>query len=183
MTTGDLIIRAAELPDVAALTALYNHYIEHTVITFDLQPWTVEQRMEWFGHYAETGPHRLLVGERAGEVIGYAGSSMFRPKAAYGRSVETSIYLHPDRVGRGDGSRLYQALLAALATEPVHRAYAGVSLPNDGSIKLHRRLGFESVGVFREVGYKFGRYVDVEWFEREISGRAGTRGSPARRAG
>ena len=168
MTTGDLIIRAAERGDLPALTALYNHYIEHTVITFDLQPWTVEQRTEWFGHYAETGPHRLLVGERAGEVVGYAGSSMFRPKAAYGRSVETSIYLRHDRVGQGDGTRLYEALFAVLARETVHRAYAGVSLPNDGSIKLHRRLGFESVGVFREVGYKFDRYVDVEWLERKV---------------
>ena len=168
MSGPDLIIRAAELRDLPDLTALYNHYIEHTVITFDLEPWTVEQRTEWFGHYAQTGAHRLLVGERNGELVGYAGSSMFRPKAAYGRSVETSIYLRHDQRGRGDGTRLYEALFAVLATESVHRAYAGVSLPNEGSVKLHRRLGFASVGVFREVGYKFGEYVDVEWFERSL---------------
>ncbi len=166
MSGGDgLIIRAAEHRDLTALTALYNHYVEHTVITFDLEPWTVQRRVEWFSHYAETGPHRLLVGERDGRLVGYASSSTFRPKAAYGRSVETSVYLDHAQVGRGDGTRLYTALLDELATEEVHRAYAGVALPNDASIRLHRRLGFIPVGTFREVGFKFGRYVDVEWFE------------------
>ena len=166
--TPELEIRAATSADLPALTALYNHYIEHTVITFDIEPWTVERRREWFGHYAGTGPHRLLVGERSGAVVGYAASSTFRPKAAYGRSVETSIYLDHRHRGRGDGRLLYEALLAALATEAVHRAYAGVALPNEASVRLHRQLGYTSIGVFREVGYKFGRYIDVEWFERPI---------------
>lgn len=165
---GGLIIRTAQRRDLPALTTLYNHYIEHTVITFDLVPWTVDQRAAWFEHHAPTGPHRLLVGERDGRVVGYASSGTFRPKAAYGRSVETSVYLDHEQVGRGDGTRLYQALFDELATETVHRAYAGVALPNDASIRLHRRLGFNPIGTFREVGFKFGRYVDVEWFERPV---------------
>lgn len=168
MSVPELFIRPAQLGDLPALTALYNHYIEHTVITFDLQPWTVEQRAEWFGHHHLTGPHRLLVGERDGDLVGYASSGTFRPKAAYGRSVETSIYLDHRRVGRGDGGRLYQALFDQLAGEEVHRAFAGVALPNEASVRMHRRLGFTSVGIFREVGYKFGAYVDVEWYERPL---------------
>lgn len=168
VTEPGLIIRPAERDDLPALTALYNHYIEHTVITFDVAPISVEERSQWFEHYATSGPHRLLVGRRDDRVIGYASSGSFRPKAAYGRSVETSIYLQPDALGRGDGRRLYEALFAVLAEEHVHRAYAGVSLPNDASVRLHERLGFSSVGVFREVGFKFGRYVDVEWFERAL---------------
>lgn len=163
-----LRIRAAERADLAALTSLYNYYIEHTVNTFDIEPFTVAERAAWFDHYAATGPHRLLVGERDERVVGYASSGPFRPKAAYAQSVETSVYLDPDSVGRGDGRRLYEALFAALADEPVHRAYAGISLPNEASIRLHRRLGFVHVGVWREVGFKFGRYVDVEWLERPV---------------
>ena len=164
-----LRIRPAERRDLPALTALYNHYVEQTVITFDTEPFTVAERSAWFDHYAPTGPHRLLVGERRESVMGYASSGPLRPKAAYERSVETSVYLDPDSVGRGDGRRLYEALFAALAEEPVHRFYAGISLPNDASIRLHRRLGFNSVGVWREVGFKFGRYVDVEWLERPVA--------------
>lgn len=167
---AELLIRAAEVRDLPALTALYNHYVEHTVVTFDLRPWTAEQRAEWFSHYATSGPHRLLIGERDGLLIGYASSGTFRAKAAYGRSVETSVYLDHRHRGRGDGRRLYQALFDVLAAETVHRAFAGVALPNDASIALHRRLGFTSIGVFGEVGYKFGRYVDVEWFERSVPG-------------
>lgn len=165
---SDLVVRGATRSDLQAINDLYNHYIAHSVITFDLEPWTLQRRTEWFTHYGTTGPHRLLVGVRDEELVGYASSGTFRPKAAYGRSVETSIYLHPDRLGRGDGGRLYATLLDTLATETVHRAYAGVALPNDASLRLHRRLGFTSIGTFREVGYKFGRYVDVEWFERSV---------------
>jgi phosphinothricin acetyltransferase len=163
-----LTIRAGERRDLPALTELYNHYIEHSVATFDVAPYIVEERIEWFEHYRLTGPHRLLVGERDGELAGYVSSGTFRPKAAYGRSVETSVYLHPDAGGRGDGRRLYEALFAVLDDEPVHRAYAGISLPNEASVRLHERLGFVSIGVFGEVGFKFGRYVDVEWFQRPM---------------
>jgi phosphinothricin acetyltransferase len=163
-----LAIRAGAPSDLPALTDLYNHYVRHTVITFDLTPFTVEQRVAWFDQYAPTGPHRLLVAERDKRVIGYATSSQFRPRAAYAQTVAMTIYLHPECIGRGDGRRLYEALLVELGTEPVHRAYAGIALPNDASIRLHERLGFTPVGILREVGFKFGRYVDVQWFERPI---------------
>jgi phosphinothricin acetyltransferase len=103
-----------------------------------------------------------------GPVVGYATSSPYRPKAAYSTSVETSIYLAPDAGGRGIGSLLYTALFHALAGEDVHRAYAGVTLPNEASIRIHERFGFRKVGVYQEVGRKFGAYHDVVWLEKQL---------------
>ncbi len=102
-------------------------------------------------------------------MIGYASSTRFKEKAAYARSVETTIYLDPDWTGKGIGARLYAKLLDALEAEPkVHRAYGGVALPNPASIALHEALGFEKVATYHEVGYKFDRYYDVCWFEKAL---------------
>lgn len=163
-------IRAGAERDLPALTELYNHYVRHTVVTFDIEPFTVERRRrDWFDHYGDTGPHRLLVAaDEEDAPLGYVTSSPFRPKAAYATSVETSIYLRPDATGRGLGALLYAALFDALDDEDLHRAYAGIALPNDPSVALHSRLGFTSVGVQTEVGRKFGRYVDVAWLQRPL---------------
>jgi len=152
--------------DLPALVEIYNHYIHHTPITFDLEPYTVESRRAWFSHYHTTGRHRLIVAELAGKVIGYASTSQFRVKAAYDPSVETSVYLHPDMCGHGHGTRLYTALFDLIKDEDIHRFYAGITIPNDNSVKLHERFGFKSAGVFTEVGRKFGRYWDVMFMER-----------------
>ncbi|MGC4046352.1 MAG: GNAT family N-acetyltransferase [Armatimonas sp.] len=165
------VIRAAVESDLPALTALYNHYIEHTAITFDTEPYTVEQRREWFSHYYPTGRHRLLVAEESGKVLGYASSGKFRPRAAYDTSVETSVYVDPEAHGRGVGTALYTALFEILATEDIHRAIAGITLPNEKSIALHEKFGFQSVGVMTEVGRKFDRYWDVAWLEKALKGR------------
>jgi phosphinothricin acetyltransferase len=162
-------IRAGHDEDLAALTRIYNHFVENTHVTFDLEPFTVEARRDWFGHYALTGRHRLFVAEAAGgDVVGYATSGRFRDKPAYAPSVETTVYCAPDAVGSGVGSALYIALFEALGEEDVHRAYAGVALPNDASLALHRRFGFTEIGTFREVGRKFDKWWDVTWLERVV---------------
>ena len=162
-------IRAAEASDLERLTAIYNYYVINTPITFDLEPFSVEERREWLLHYAASGPHRLLVAEIDGVVLGYVSSSRFRPKSAYATSIETSIYLAPEATGQGIGAALYAALFNALAGEDLHRAYAGITLPNAASIALHRKVGFRSIGIYREVGRKFGKYWDVEWFEKLLN--------------
>lgn len=163
------IIRDVCATDMKALTDLYNQYILNTTITFDLNPYTVEQRTEfWFSHYASSGRYRLLVAEKNGQLVGYASSSQLRKKAAYDTSVETSIYLSPERYSQGIGSKLYTTLFELLATEDVHRAYAGITLPNEASLAIHHKFGFEQVGLFREVGRKFGRYWDVAWLEKAL---------------
>jgi phosphinothricin acetyltransferase len=165
------VVRAALLADVPALTNIYNHYVRTSGVTFDTTEFTVEARQEWFSHYATTGPHRLLVavdGDSAGKVHGYATSSPFRSKPGYATSVETSIYLRPEATGQGLGTLLYRAIFDALAGQDLHRAYAGVALPNDASVRLHERLGFRAIGTYVEVGRKFGRYWDVLWLERSL---------------
>ncbi len=162
-----MIIRFSQPADILQLTEIYNYYILNTAITFDLKVFTVERRREeWFQHYSDTGRYQLFVAEVEGQVVGYATSSSFRSKAAYETSVETSVYVHPKAIKKGIGSLLYEALFQGLKTEDVHRAYAGITLPNAASLALHQKFGFKSVGVYQEVGRKFERYWDVEWFEK-----------------
>lgn len=161
-------IRPATLDDLPRLVEIYNHYIVHTPITFDLEPHTVEERRLWFEQFAETGRHRLLVAVEDDAVIGYAGTHQFRTKAAYDTTVETTIYCAPEAVGRGSGKALYRALFDAIAGEDIHMLVAGITLPNEASIRLHERLGFRQAGVFHAVGHKFDEYWDVGWYEREL---------------
>jgi phosphinothricin acetyltransferase len=165
---SDLVIRPARASDLAALTDLYNHYVRETPATFDIEPWSVAARRSWLEGFGTDGPHRLLLAERAGRLQGYACSHAFRGKAAYDTTVETTVYLEPGSTGAGIATRLYARLFGELAGEDVHRALAGITLPNPASVALHARFGFELVGVFREVGRKFGRYWDVQWFEKEL---------------
>lgn len=155
--------------DIERLTEIYNWYISETTITFDLEPYTVEQRRsKWMSHYGVTGRHRLLVAESGAQVVGYASSSQLRIKAAYDPSVEVSIYLSHSARGLGIGSRLYESLFKQLQQEDVHRAYAGITLPNDASLAFHQKFGFSEVGRFHEVGRKFDRYWDVMWLEKRM---------------
>ncbi|CAM9891585.1 unnamed protein product [Discosporangium mesarthrocarpum] len=164
-----MTIRPAIADDVPRLLEIYNHYVEHTHVTFDLEPISLATRRRWFEGFAETGPHRLFVASEGSDLLGYASSGVFRTKPAYARSVETSIYLAQDAAGTGLGTGLYTHLLEALSLEPqAHRAYGGVALPNEASVALHRRCGFKRIATYSEVGFKFGRYWDVAWFERAV---------------
>ena len=161
-------IRQAEPRDFESILTIYNHYIEHSHVTFDVRPYRSEERTEWFDQFHATGPYRLYVSEADARVVGYACSTPFRPKPAYGTSVETTVYLAPDHTGKGIGALLYQPLLTALESEDVHRAYAVIVLPNPASIRLHTRVGFREAATLREVGRKFGKYWDVSWYERSL---------------
>lgn len=161
-------IRPAEVGDIPALTALYNHYIATTAITFDIEPMTAEARTGWFSHYSPQGRHRLLVACEGPVLLGYASTSPFAVKAAYETSVEVSVYVAAGQARRGIGTALYGALFDSVAGEDIHRAYAGITLPNDASVALHERFGFTPVGIYREVGRKFDRYHDVLRMQREL---------------
>ncbi|MEV7690634.1 GNAT family N-acetyltransferase [Streptomyces bungoensis] len=163
-------VRPGAETDLDALTEIYNHYVRETAITFDTAVFTARERRPWLLSHPEDGPYRLMVATDADSqaVLGYATSSPYRPKSAYVTSVETSVYVAPDVGRRGIGTLLYAALFEALAGEDVHRAYAGVALPNEASQRLHSRFGFHHVGTYREVGRKFGRYWDVAWYEKDL---------------
>ena len=162
-------VRRAERSDLEAITALYNHFVETTAVTFDVGAFTALEREPWFAQFSEAGPHQLFIAEREGAFAGYAGSMAFKAKKAYSTSVETTIYVRPDAGGNGVGRALYERLFSALAEEDLHRAYAGIALPNEASIRFHERFGFREIGTFREVGRKFGRYHDVMWLEKRLS--------------
>jgi phosphinothricin acetyltransferase len=164
-------IRPAVSSDLNALVQIYNHYVVETHITFDTEPFAVNERIQWFNQFGDDGRQRLLVAEAGQDIVGYASSTAFKPRAAYNRSVETTIYLDPTRLGEGIGLQLYGELIDQLVAEDsVHRAYGGVALPNDASVALHRKLGFEHVGSYHEVGFKFDKYWDVDWYEKDLSG-------------
>jgi phosphinothricin acetyltransferase len=161
-------VRPAVDPDLPALTGIYNHYVVHTPVTFDVRPFQPEERRQWFADHTG-GRHRLLVAEEDGHVVGYASTSRFRPKPGYDTTVESSVYCRADTLGRGVGTLLYRSLFEAISGEDIRRIVAGVALPNPASIALHERVGFRSVGVFSSVGRKFDRYWDVAWFERPLA--------------
>ena len=163
---SETYVRPAVHADLARLTEIYNYYVVNTPVTFDLEPYTVERRETWFEQFGAAGRHRLLVAEQDVGIVGYAGAMRWRPKAAYDTTVETTIYCAPEAVGEGIGSRLYAALFEALRGEDIHRFVAGYTLPNSATAALHERFGFKLVGMFSEVGRKFGKYWDVCWTER-----------------
>ncbi|MGW0499268.1 N-acetyltransferase family protein [Streptomyces sp. NPDC003007] len=163
-------VRPGVEDDLEALAVLYNHYVRETAITFDTAIFTPEERRPWLLSHPEDGPHRLMVAREPDtqRILGYATSSPFRTKPAYATSVETTVYVAPDAGRRGIGTLLYTALFEALSGEDLHRAYAGIALPNEASARLHEGFGFRHVGTYREVGRKFGRYWDVAWYEKPL---------------
>ena len=169
MPEAERQIRPGEAGDLHSLVEIYNHYVTTTHVTFDVEPFAVGARTQWFTQFADTGPYRLLVADLDGKIEGYACSTRFKSRAAYDTSVETTIYLRAEHMGKGIGVELYGALVEQLEQEAgVHRAYGGIALPNPGSVRLHEGLGFKQVATFHEVGFKFDRFWDVSWFEKEV---------------
>lgn len=164
-------IAPAALEDIGAIVGIYHHYVRTSPATFEVEPRTDAAWRAWFDAFGERGPHRLLVAREDERVLGYASSSTFRPRAAYAPTVETSVYIDPSSTGRGVGTALLGELLSALESEDVHRACAGIAMPNPASVRLHERFGYRHVGTFTEQGRKFGRYWDVAWFERAFHDR------------
>ncbi|GAB2835602.1 GNAT family N-acetyltransferase [Streptomyces daliensis] len=167
---AEVLVRGGVEGDLGALTDIYNHYVRETPITFDIEPFTPEERRPWLLSHLEDGPHRLMVALETGtsRVLGYATSSQFRPKPAYDTSVEVSVYLAPDAGDRGLGTLLYKHLFEALECQDLHRAFAGIVVPNEASVRLHRRFGFEHVGTLDGAGRKFGRFHDVHYYAKRL---------------
>ena len=164
----DYTVRNATEADIPAITRIYNHYVEHTPITFDLEPCSLANREAWLEQFSDSGRHQLLVLEMEGDILGYAGTTEFRVKPAYDPSIETTIYMDQNHHRAGMGRQLYAALFDRMSHENVHRIYAGITIPNEASIRFHEIFGFKHVGTFHEVGLKFDQYWDVTWHEKEM---------------
>jgi phosphinothricin acetyltransferase len=156
-----IVIRRVEQGDLPALLAIYNHYVRETPATFDIEPRTLAQRQAWFDSFAATGRYQCFVAVKDGAPVGSASSHPYKDRAAYDTTVLSSVYLAQPARGQGLGRQLYAALFEALAKEDIHRVFAGITLPNEASVRLHQSFGFERVGIYREVGRKFGRFWDV----------------------
>jgi phosphinothricin acetyltransferase len=157
-----MLIRPATEQDLPAIKAIYDREVETGIATFDTEPPPLEK---WADRLTstETGEH-MLVAELDGSVAGYAYSATYRPRLAYARTRETSVYLAPEATGQGLGRALYDDLLSRLRAEGMHVALGVIALPNPASEALHRALGFERVGVLPEVGHKFGRWIDTAFW-------------------
>lgn len=166
-TQEDSTIRAATLADADAVAGIYNHYITNTVVTFEeepLPPAEIAKRFETV--WSASLP--WLVAEVGGRVAGYAYAAKWHGRSAYRFSTEITVYLAPDHTGRGLGSRLYGQLFPILGDRGIHAVMGGIALPNEASVALHEKFGLERVAVFKEVGFKFGRWIDVGYWQRTL---------------
>ena len=161
-----MTVRPARAEDFATIAAITNHAIATTAIHFAYEPIAADElAATWRAHHDR---HPWLVIEDGGEVVGYAKSSTWRERAAYQWTCETGLYLAEAARGRRLGTTLYTALLAELEARGFRSAVAGITLPNPASVALHVRLGFASVGVVRDAGYKFGQWHAVEFFQKQF---------------
>jgi phosphinothricin acetyltransferase len=158
-----VIVRKAEIKDAAQITAIYNFYIENTHHTFETEPINSAEMQRRIEIIIENYP--FLVAEESGEITAYAYATKYKPRAAYKHSVEVSVYVKNGESGKGIGVKLYRKLLEELSVMDIHAIIAGIALPNDASITLHEKFGFEKVAHFREVGLKFGRWINVGYWE------------------
>jgi phosphinothricin acetyltransferase len=160
----NITIRPATTRDAAPLARIYNHYIRETVITFEEVEIADSEMAE---RIAKIGELSLpwLVAESEGAIVGYAYAGTWRERSAYRYSVESTVYLDANVTGGGIGTRLYRDLLNSLRATPVHTVLGGIALPNAASVALHERLGFTKVAELKEVGFKFGRWIDVGYWQ------------------
>jgi L-amino acid N-acyltransferase YncA len=158
-------VREAEPGDLEAILAICNDAVIHTTATYDYEPRGADAQRQWFeAKRAQNFP--VLVGLDAGVVSGFASYGPFRPWAAYLHTVENSIYVAPERRGRGVGAAILGPLLDIARSRGFHAVVAGIDATNAPSLKLHAKFGFEKVAHFRQVGWKFERWLDLVFLER-----------------
>lgn len=156
-------IRTAKITDAEQITQIYNFYIQKTHHTFETEPISVSEMQNRIEEIAKNYP--FLAAEENGEILGFAYAAKYKSRQAYRHSVEVSVYIKHDQKQKGIGKSLYRELLNNLSKTEVHAIIAGIALPNDASVRLHESFGFEKVAHFREVGFKFDKWIDVGYWE------------------
>ena len=157
------MIRQAKQDDAKSICTIYNHYVSETIITFEEQPVSVAEMQNRIADVTADFP--WLVFEENNQIMGYAHASRWKTRYAYRYSVESTVYLMPEEIGRGIGSQLYQILIDILKKKDIHSIIGGIALPNPASIALHEKLGFKKVAHFQDVGWKFNHWIDVGYWE------------------
>lgn len=163
------MIRPVEQSDAAAIAEIYNHYIDETIVTFEydrIDAAEIETRIRSIA--SEGFPYLVYVDPDSGEVVGYAYATKWRKRIAYRFVVESAIYVRNDCIGKGIGRQLYTELFNQLRSDGIRRVIAGVSIPNEASSRAHESMGFRLAGIFEKVGYKFNRWIDVEFWQMDL---------------
>ena len=160
------MIRNVQINDAQSICGIYNYYVNETVITFEETPvekGDMEERI-----VKTSATHPWFVMEETGEVVAYAYAAPWRVRSAYRFSTELTVYVHRDHRGKGYGERIYSHLIDEMTRRGIHCLYGVIALPNEGSTGLHEKLGFKKCGHFTEVGFKFGNWIDVGYWEKII---------------
>ena len=160
-------IRPATQADLPAINEIYNYFVLHSTCTYQEDPSTPAEREVWF--LAHGPQHPITVAELAGEVVGWASLSPFHPRSAYRRTVENSIYVRQDRQRQGIGNALLLDAIERATKLGHHTIIAGIDAEQAGSVHIHQRAGFEQVARLREVGFKFGRWLDVVYLQKLLT--------------
>ena len=163
-----MLIRPAHKTDIETITEIFNFYIANTNARFEESPLTIENRLEWFNGFETNPKYAIFAAELEESLVGFACSQQYRPLSAFDDTVEVTIYMSPNAKGHGVGSALYRELLSELSRNGVHRALSGIALPNDASIALHKKFGFEKIGIFNEYARKHGDYISSIWMEKRF---------------
>jgi phosphinothricin acetyltransferase len=164
----DLNVRPAIEGDIPVLTDIFNYYIKNSYSTYRENPVTIDFMLDQFEQYDLIGPYRMMVAEFEGKILGRAGSSRYRELEVFDKTVEVGISVVPEVIGKGVGSSLYSSLFDVLSKEDLHLAVAGIALPNDGSVALHKKFGFTDVGVFDEYALVNGRFHSSLWMQKRL---------------
>ncbi len=164
----NLMIRAVQVEDASRISAIYNHYIEHTVVTFEEEVITASEITKRIRKITADGLPWFVAEDRAGNILGYAYAAKWRDRFSYRFSVEVTVYLDPMYISKGLGTKLYQVLFDELKRKNIHSAIGGITLPNEGSVALHEKFGMAKVAHFNEVGLKFDRWLDVGYWQVTI---------------
>ena len=171
-----LLFRMADEADAPALLEIYAHYVRHSAVSFELEAPGLDEFRRRIN--AVLSFHPYIVCERDGRCLGYAYSSTHMERAAYQWNASLSVYLRKEQTGQGLGSALYQRLIALSQLQNLCNLYGGVARPNPASERLHEKLGFTRLGVYRRTGFKFGRWHDVVWFEKRLCDPSGAPAPP-----
>ena len=161
-------IRPAKPLDSASIVLIYNHYIDNSYATFEIERIDANEMLRRIQATQAAG-YPFLVCEDEDEIVGYAYANRYKPRSAYRHSVEVTVYIKDGFAGIGVGTLLYEQLFSELDNGDIHAVIAGISQPNDASVRLHEKFGMEKVAHFREVGRKFDRWIDVGYWERVIA--------------
>lgn len=167
--SAEVAVREAIADDFVAIAEIYNHYISETVVTFEVDPVSADEMRSRYDRVIEHGFPWLVAVVDDAAVAGYAYAAPWHQRAAYRFSAEITVYLSPNHTGRGIGSTLYADLIDRLIAKGIHTIIGGVALPNPASVALHEKFGMQRAAYYRQVGFKFDRWIDVGYWQRILS--------------